>query len=76
VFCDKSAAILQPLRKHFWNSLLFLQLSAPLPVGKDKNVCVLMKVSLPAGWSQCSADIQRFGGDMDLTAWKWRTEET
>ena len=54
---------------------MFLQLSAPLPVGKDRNVSVLLKVSIPTVWSQCSADIQQSAGDVDLTTRKWRMEE-
>jgi len=46
-----------------------------LPVGKDQNVSVLLKVSLPAGWSLCSADIQQCGWDANLTTRTWWTEE-
>ena len=48
-FCDKSTAILRHLRNISGTRLCFLQLSVPLPVGKDQNVSVLLKVSLPAG---------------------------
>jgi hypothetical protein len=76
VFCNKPAAILQHLRNISGTRLCFLQLSVPLPVGKDQDVSVLLKVSLPAGWSQRSADIQQSAEDMDLTTGKWNTEET
>ena len=76
VFCDKSAAILQNLRNISGTRLCFLQLSVQLPVGEDQNVSVLLKVSLPAGWSQRIADFQQCAEDMDLTTGKWNTEET
>ena len=40
---------------------------SPVAVGRDQNVSVLLKVSLPAGWSHCSEDLQQCVGDMDLT---------
>jgi len=73
--CDKSAAILQHLRNISETRLCFLQLPVPLPVGKDQNVSVLLKVPLTAGWSQCSADLQQCAEDMDLTIGMWSTEE-
>jgi hypothetical protein len=52
----------------------FLQLSVLLTVGKDQNVYVLLKVSLRAGWSQCSEEIQQCAEDMDLRTGIWSTE--
>jgi len=53
--------------KYFWNSLVFSVTFSPVAVGRDQNVSVLLKVSLPAGWSQFSEDLQQCVGDMDLT---------
>jgi hypothetical protein len=66
---------LQHLRDISGARLFFLQLQVPLPVGKDQNVSVLLKVALPAGWSQCSADLQQCAEDMDLTTGMWSTEK-
>jgi hypothetical protein len=74
LFYDKSAAILQNLRNISGTRSCFLQLSIPLPVGKDQNVSVLLQVSLPAGWSQRTADIQQCAEDMGLTTGKWNTK--
>jgi hypothetical protein len=74
-FFNKSAAILQNLRNISGTHLCFLQLSIPLSVGKVQTVSVLLKVSIPAGWSHSTADIQQCAEDMGLITGMWSTEE-
>ena len=76
-FCNKSAKILQ----HVWNISATCSCSLQLyrdqwPVGKDQKVSLLLQVSLTANCPQSSADLSQFAEVMDLTTWKWSTDNT